>query len=105
MHLIARSAPANDQPEPQSAQNGQNPQPSSNTVPPPPQINPFGDIMGMMNSMFGGQVSGQQPGNNTQPPPQITMAFGNMNSPLNNQLGGLLGSLGIRIPQPPQQQQ
>lgn len=69
-------------------------------MPPPPQVNPFGDIMGMVNSMFGAPVGNQQMGN--VPSPQITMAFGNMNN-MNNSLGGILGSLGLRIPNQPQQ--
>ncbi len=43
----------------------------------------------MVNSLFGGQQSGNIP------PPQITMSFGTLNNPMN-----LLNGLGVRIPQP-----
>lgn len=99
VHLIARTAPPPEQPQPQNIQPVNNPQPAQ--IPPRnPEIppNPFGDIMGMMGSLFGGA----QNGNN--PPPQITMSFGGSNAPLSGLLGSL-GSLGVRFPVPPPTQQ
>lgn len=95
VHLIARTAPPPEQPSSQNTQPVNNPQPAQ--MPPrnpemPP--NPFGDIMGMVGSLFGGAQNGSNP-------PQITMSFGTGNNPL----GGLLGSLGVRIPPPPQSEQ
>lgn len=91
VHLIARTAPPPEQSQPTSSQPVNNPQPAQNPpsnreIPP----NPFGDIMGMMGSLFGGAQNGGNPS-------QITMSFGTGNNPL----GGLLGSLGVRIPPPP----
>lgn len=48
----------------------------------------------MVNSLFGGQQTGNMP------PPQITMSFGTLNNPMN-----LLNGLGVRIPQPQPQPQ
>lgn len=101
VHLIARTAPQNEQPQSQpQSQPAQNPQPPLNN---PPQVNnSFGDIMGMMGSLLGqpgqqGQaLFGQSvPGQNGQ----INVSFGGLG---NNALNGLLGNLGIRIPPPPQ---
>lgn len=93
VHLIARTTPA-----PESNQPAQNVPPVNNQhqSQPPPNMppNPFGDIMGMMGSIFGGQ----QPGG----PPQITMSFGTGNNPLGGLLSSL-GGLGVRIPPPPEQ--
>lgn len=93
VHLIARTAPP---PESQPVQTTSNPQITSNSASQSSQnpfnINPnssqgtgqqvppnsLGDIMGMVNSLFGGNV--QQSGN----PPQITMAFGNLGGGMNN---------------------
>lgn len=97
VHLIARSAPQPSEPTQNPPQNTQNiPQPST-SIPSQSQSqtppNPFGDIMGMMGSIFGGQ----QPGTN----PQIITSFGNLGN-----LGNLFGNLGVRPPttQPPQTQ-
>lgn len=114
--MIARTAPVvdnnNNNQNAQSAQNvassqqGQSQGQSGQNSQVPPrnaaemQPNPFGDIMGMVNSLFGGQQTG------SNPPPQITMSFGTMNNPMGqvNPMN-LLSGLGLRIPnQPPQPQ-
>ena len=53
--------------------------------------------MGMVGSLFGGPQTGVNA-------PQITMSFGSSNNPLGGLLGSL-GSLGVRIPTPPQPEQ
>lgn len=97
VHLIAKSAPPPEQSNPQPAS-----QPAQGLPNRPQQQgipgNPFGDIMGMVNSLF---VNPGQQG----PAPQITMSFGNLaggpnnNNPLAGILGGL-GNLGMMMPPP-----